>query len=194
MKLIIRIISTVIIGFSTWIIYKSPVLIVGEYPMFMAFISLLAILISLITFLKTFEVNKKMSKGLTNIFITIVIIGGLGLIPGIIFTEIHFKKAKSYYLIENGIVNKSLITSKKSSKMNRRGRELKGFQIHYKFLTNEKEFINSFDIVSEDEFNLVNKGDSVLVIYSIEKPEIVDLIIDDKTIEIYKTKIHEIKK
>lgn len=60
--------------------------------------------------------------------------------------------------------------------------------------TNEKEFINSFDIVSEDEFNLVNKGDSVLVIYSIEKPEIVDLIIDDKTIEIYKTKIHEIKK
>jgi hypothetical protein len=189
MKLLKRIICLVCIGFSVWTIFENPVSIVGEYPMLMAFLSLLVIFISLIIFLRTYAQGDKMSKPLTILFIVVSIIGGIGILPGMILTGIQFKKAKSNYLIENGTVCKAFINDKISHHMTRHGHESKGFEIHFNFYTNKKVLINSFDVVSEDKFNSVNEGDSVLVIYSTKEPKIVDLIIDNQSIETYNAKI-----
>ena len=189
MKLIKRILSLSLVFISIGIIYYSPIYIVGEYPMFMGFISSLVILISAIVFLKSFAIDNKLTKPLTTLFITVLIVGGLGIIPGFIFTGIHFKKAKSSYLIEKGVISKALITNKEYARMSRRGNESETFQIYFKFRTYENRIISAFEIVSKEEYALINKGDSALIIYSSEKPKIVDLVLDSNALETYKAKI-----
>jgi hypothetical protein len=143
---------------------------------------------SVIFFLFSYKENKKVWDKLNGVILSVSIVSGLAFFPGMIFTGIHFKKAKSTYLIKKGILNKALVTRK----IGHRSIRAKEFEVYFSFNTNSSKTISSFDIVSEDEFSRVNGGDSVLIIYSTEKPEIVDLIIDKDAFETYKSRIGNI--
>jgi hypothetical protein len=64
------------------------------------------------------------------------------------------------------------------------------YEIYFSYKSTGEKQINSWDVTSENEYNSVNLGDSILIIYSIKKPEIIDIIIDNKEKEIYKTIIN----
>jgi hypothetical protein len=174
LKNIKRLISSVLIIISAWIIRERPFYLLAEYPMVASILMSLIIYLSFALGLSTFSSE---NRTLDKIRVTIIVLSLIGIFPGIYFNYFYFKKAKDSFLLREGIMGKAIVTDRKIQTRAEKNLEHTDYELYFSFLTSEKITSQSWDVLSEKEFQAVNVGDSVNVIYLPKRCEFVELII-----------------
>ena len=192
MKNIKRLTSILLIIISVWIIRDGPLYIVAKYP-FPASILICAIIyLSFALGLSTFSSK---NRTLENIRITTIVLSFIGIFPGIYFNYIYFMRAKDSFLLREGITGMAVVTDKKIGISAGRNNNIDHsyYELHFSFLTNENIISKSLNQVSEKQFEAVNEGDSINVVYLPGRTDIVELIISQADSTFYATKLRPIR-